>query len=160
VKWAKWLSGAGAARSAATPRLHCSSARRLGHSARSALSRSSSVQPSRSRSSAGAWRVQKQRGRGWAAPLLGFTVAGRRWDLGAAGLLGFMVVGRRWDLGAVGRMGFTVAGGRRLRAASLRARLQEARERLAASGCWDLGGESGIRFRSRDLVSVVYCRRP
>jgi hypothetical protein len=103
---------------------------------------------------------QKQRGRGWAAPLLGFTVADRRWDLGAAGLLGFTVVGRRWDLGAAGRMGFTVAGGRCLRAASLRARLQEARERLAASGCWDLGGESGIRFRSRDLVSVVYCRRP
>jgi hypothetical protein len=41
--------------------------------------------------STGVSSQQKQRGRGWAAPLLGFAVAGRRWDLCAAGLLGFTV---------------------------------------------------------------------
>jgi hypothetical protein len=83
---------------------------------------------------------QKQRGRGWAAPLLGFTVVGRWWDLGAARLLGFTVVGRRWDLGAAGQMGFTMAGGRRLRACG-----QDCKKQESGRGWRLLGSGRGIR---------------
>jgi hypothetical protein len=173
-------------RRAAEWRVHCSSARRLGEVS---TQQSSSVQPSISRRQKQPRRVahpelQKQNCRSsaggrarpvvhWcqllaeaarAAPLLGFTVAGRRWDLCAAGLLDLRC---RWAAPASLRarlLGFTAGGW----AAGKTGRWAVGGWAPGLLGAWDLrlaaapllGPGKGNQGLGLDLVSVVYCRRP